>query len=109
MSKVKQVKQNRQRPGMSIEAVENQITRLAYDLARERIEKKTATGQEIIHFLRTGSVIAQLEKAKLERENQLLEAKTDALKSQKKVEELYEKAMSAFRTYNGQEEPNDRD
>jgi hypothetical protein len=93
-----------QSPGTSIEARENQITSLAYDLVEERIRKKTATSQEVTHFLKTGSVLTQLEKAKLVKENLLLEAKAEALKSQKKVEELYANAMKAFRAYSGQDE-----
>ena len=94
----------RQAPGRSIESRENQIIRLAYDLAEKRIKEGSATAQEVTHFLKTGSIIAQLEKAKLEKENLLLEAKTEELKSRKKVEELYADAMKAFRTYSGQEE-----
>lgn len=100
----------RQAPGKTIESRENQIISLAYDLAEERIRKKTATSQEVTHFLKMGSTQAILEKAKLDKENQLLQAKTEALKSQKKVEELYANAMKAFRTYSGQEEaPNEED
>jgi len=97
----------RQAPGRSIESRENQIIRLAYDLAEKRIKNGSATAQEVTHFLKTGSVLNQLEKAKLEKENELLEAKTQALQSQKRVEELYANAMKAFRTYSGQEELSD--
>jgi|SRR6185369_8385241 len=99
----------RQAPGKTIDARENQIIRLAYDEAERRIRNKTDTSQEIVHFLKTGSVIAQLEKAKLEKENELLKAKTESLQSQKRVEELYANAMKAFRTYSGQEESTDED
>jgi hypothetical protein len=98
-----------QAPGRTIEARENQIISLAYDLVEDRIKKKTATSQEVSHFLKMGSVSAQLEKTKLQKENELLEAKTEALKSQKRVEELYANAMKAFRSYSGQEENPDDD
>lgn len=91
-------------PGKTIEARENQIISLTYDLVEERIKKKTATSQETTHFLKIGSVSAQLEKQKLQKELELLEAKTEAIKSQKRVEELYAQAMSAFKSYSGQEE-----
>ena len=102
-------KERRPVPGRSIESSENQIIALAYRLAAERILKKTATAQEILHFVKSGSVQAQLEKDKLEKENQLLEAKTEAIKSQKRVEELYAAAMLAYRTYNGEEDLSDED
>lgn len=93
-----------QAPGATIESRENQIISLAYDLVEERIKKKTATSQEVTHFLKAGSPVAQLEKQKLQKENELLEAKTEALKSQKKIEELYAAAMKAFATYSGQDD-----
>lgn len=99
-----------QAPGKTIESRENQLIRLAYDLAERKIRNGTATAQEVTYFLKMGSVVSQLEKAKLEKENQLLEAKTQSLQSQKAVEELYKKAMAAFRTYSGQEDiPDEND
>lgn len=94
----------RQAPGSTIEQRENQIIRLAYDLVEERIRKKTATSQEVTQFIKMGSSLAQLEKTKLEKENELLIAKTEALQSQRRIEALYADAMRAFRTYSGQEE-----
>lgn len=98
-----------QAPGKTIASRENQLIRLAYDLAERKIRNGTATAQEVTYFLKMGSVLAQLEKAKLEKENQLLEAKTESLHSRKKIEELYTKAMAAFKTYSGQEEIPDED
>jgi len=93
-----------QAPGMTIEARENQLIMLAYDLVEERIKKKTATSQEVTQFIKAGSVQTQLEKEKLKKENELLKAKAESLQSQKRVEELYANAMTAFRSYSGQEE-----
>lgn len=90
--------------GSSIESRENQIIRLAYDLLEERFRKKTASAAEVTTAVKLGSSIAQLEKEKLRRETEMLEAKAEQLKSQKRVEELYAKAMTAYRTYSGQEE-----
>lgn len=103
-AQARRIVKSRQAPGTTIESRENQIIRLAYDLVEERILKKTATSQEVTEFIRLGSTKAQLEKAKLAGENQLLEAKRAALESQKKIEELYEKAMKSFRTYSGQDQ-----
>lgn len=103
----KKLKRRGQAPGRTIESRENQIIRLAYDLAEERIRLRTATAQEVTHFLKMGSTQAQLERDKLEHENQLLQAKTEALQSQKKIEQLYNDAMKAFRTYSGQEDLED--
>lgn len=96
-----------QAPGRTIESREGQIISLAYDLVEERIRKKTATSQEVTQFIKAGSVQAQLEKEKLIKENELLTAKAEAIRSQKRVEELYAEAMKAFRSYSGQEESMD--
>lgn len=99
----------RQAPGRTIESRENQLISMAVDLAARQIRNGTASSQVITHFLKLGSSQALLEKAKLDKENQLLQAKTEALQSQKRVEELYSNAMTAFRKYSGQEEVNNDD
>ena len=93
----------RQAPGKTVEARENQIIRLAYDLAEKRIRNGTATAQEVTHFLKMGSSVAQLERVKLEKENKLLEAKTDSLASQKDIEKLYKEAIKSMAIYQGRE------
>lgn len=105
----KRVKRRLTPAGTTIEARENQIIRLAYDLVEERIRKKTATSQEVTQFIKMGSSQAQLEREKLKQENALLAAKTESLASQKRVEELYRNAMTAFKTYSGQEETHNDD
>ena len=46
-----------------------------------------------------------LEQERLRHENELLEAKREALASQARVEQMYKDAMAAFRTYAGQSDP----
>ena len=99
----------RQAPGSTVESRENQIARLAYDLVEKRIRNGTATSQEVVYFLRMGSSQSQLEKQKLESENKLLEAKTDALESQRKIEELYERAIKSMALYQGRGGVDDED
>lgn len=98
-----------QAPGRTIESRESQLINKAYDLVEQRIDRGTATSQETTHFLRVGSAIAQLEKIKLEKENELLVAKTEALASQKRIEELYAQAMKSFGIYRGEDPNNDSD
>ena len=45
-----------------------------------------------------------MEKEKLERENELLRAKTENLESAKRVEELYKNALNAMRRYSGMDD-----
>lgn len=94
----------RSAPGRTVELRENQLISLAYDLIEKRLRNGTATSQEVTTLIKFGSTTGQLEKAKLANEVKHLEAKTEALQSQKKIEELYGNALAAMRTYSGQED-----
>lgn len=89
------------RPALSPEARENQMIALAIDLVEQRLLDGTASSQETTHFLKLASSKARLEKDILEKQKQLIEAKTESLQSAKKIEELYENAMEAMRKYSG--------
>ena len=92
------------RPARTPEGREEQLISLAIDLAEKQLEEGTASAQVITHYLKLASTRERLEKEKLERENELLKAKTESLKSMAKVEELYSEAIAAMRTYSGQED-----
>ena len=108
MSKVRENKSNK-RPALTPEARENQMIALAVNLAEKQLQEGTASSQVITHFLKLGSTKERLEKEKLEEENKLLRAKTENLKSAKKVEELYSEALNAMRRYSGQGAKDDED
>ena len=95
-------------PARTLEARENQLISLAVDLAEKQLSEGTASSQVITHYLKLGSVTERLEREKLREENDLLRAKTESLRSAKKVEELYLQALSAMRTYSGQIDGVDR-
>lgn len=100
MSKAKQTTtKRRMRPALTPEAREQQLVSLAVDLAEQQLMDGTASSQVITHFLKLGSSRADLERAKLEHETKLLEAKTEALQSQKNMEELYSQAIAALKSY----------
>lgn len=93
----------RGRPATTPEARENQLVSLAVDLAEQQMREGTASAQVISHYLKLGSSREQLEQERLSRENELLSAKVEQLASAKRVEELYEDALNAMRSYAGQE------
>lgn len=95
------------RPALTPEARENQMIALAMDAAEEQLMNGTASSQVITHFLKLATAKAQLEKEKLERENKLLAAKTEAIESQKEIKALYEDALKAMRNYSGQDDPDE--
>jgi hypothetical protein len=100
---------SRARPALSPEAREKQLTSLAYDLAEKQLREGTASSQVISTFLKYGSSRERLEQERLERENHFLRIKSEQIQSQQKIEDLYVKAMDAFRGYSGQDPEPDRD
>lgn len=99
--------QRRRRPALTPEARENQMIALAVDLAEKQLMEGTASSQVITHYLKLGSTKERLEKEKLQEENKLLKAKTEALQSAKRVEELYADAINAMKKYSGQGDSDD--
>ena len=94
-------------PAMSPEARENQLISLAVDLAEQQLRDGTASSQVISHYLKLASCKERIQLEILKQEKELVKAKTENLKSQKRTEELYEEALNAMRSYSGQGEPVD--
>lgn len=99
----------RMKPALSPEARENQLISLAVDLAEKQLIEGTASAQVITHYLKLATIKEQLEREKLEKENELLRAKTEAIQSAQRVEELYANALDAMRSYRSTstDEPDD--
>lgn len=90
------------RPAINPEAREQQLISLAVDLVEKRLIEGTASSQETTHFLKLATMKYKLEKEKLEKDLELTVAKTEAMKSQVRSEELFAEAVRAFRGYSGQ-------
>lgn len=90
------------RPATSVEGREQQLVSAAVDLAEKQLQDGSASAQVITHYLKLGSTRERLEQERLGRENLLLEAKIENMASAKRVEELYEEAITAMRNYAGQ-------
>lgn len=97
------------RPATTPEGREDQMIALAMDLVEQRLRDGTASSQETTHFLKAASRKSRLEIEKLKEELELTKAKTEAIQSAKKVEELYAEAIKAFKTYSGQDGEEDED
>lgn len=113
MARIKAVKNEKPvkklRPALTPEARENQLIALAYDLVEQRLLDGTATSQETTHFLKLGSTTSKIEKEILKKQEALITAKTEAIQSAKRVEELYADAIKAMRKYAGNHEYDDED
>ena len=95
------------RPALTPEARENQMISLAIDLVEKRLLDGSASSQETTHFLKLATTKAKLEKEILEKQKELLAAKTESIKSAKRVEELYSKALKAMQNYQGNGNPDE--
>lgn len=89
------------RPASTPEGRENQLISLAVDLAERQLVDGTASAQVVTHFLKLASTREKLEQARLQNENLLLSAKIEQIASGKRIEELYETALKAMKTYTG--------
>ena len=95
-------KQNRLGPpAITPEDAEDELISMAIHLARQRLADGSASNQLIAEVIKMGTTKERLQKEKLRRENEMLKAKTEAIKSQKHAEELAMNAIKAFRSYSG--------
>jgi hypothetical protein len=88
-------------PARTPEAREDQLISLAVDLAEQQLRDGTASSMVITHYLKLGSSKEKLERKMLETQMRNLEAKTEAIESAKRMDEMYTKAIEAMRTYAG--------
>lgn len=88
-------------PARTPEARESQLIALAMDLVEKRLREGTASSQETVTIIKLGSEKERLERERLRKENELIDAKTEAIKSAKRIEELYADAIKAFGVYSG--------
>lgn len=94
-------------PAKTPEAREKQLVALAVDLAERQLRDGTATSQVITHFLKVASTKETIEKEILEKQKELITAKTESLNSQRRIEALYADALNAMRRYSGNPVPDD--
>ena len=95
------------RPALTPEARENQLISLAIDLVEKRLIDGSASSQETTHFLKLATSKAKLEKEILEKQKELITAKTETLQSQKRSEEMFAEAIKALKDYRGQDDDYD--
>lgn len=89
----------RTRPALTPEQREKQLINLAIDQAEQQLLNGTASPSVITHFLKLASSKEKLEKELLEKQVELAAAKTEAIKSAERIEELYSNALAAMREY----------
>lgn len=93
-----------QPPATTPEARENQMIALAVDLAEKQLRDGTASPSVITHYLKLATQREKLEQDMLVHKSKLMEAKTEAIESAQRIEELYSEAINAMRKYSGSQE-----
>lgn len=101
-------KRPRRPPAKTREGRENQMIALAVELAEQQLVNGTASAQVITHYLKLGSTRERLEQAKLSKDVELLTARTEAIASGQRVEELYGKAIEAMQIYGGKDDSDEQ-
>lgn len=96
-----QTQRREMRPALTPEARQNQLISLAVDLVEQRLLDGTASSQETTHFLKLATQKAKLEQERFELENELIRAKTAAIRDQADMKALYADAIAAMRRYSG--------
>lgn len=102
--KPKTIEKATTKPSQDPKRREQQLSRLAIDLAEEKLRDGTASSQLIVHFLKleANREREQKELEILEKQKELVTAKAEAYRSASNSEELYAKAMEAIRDYRGE-------
>lgn len=88
-------------PATTPEGSENQMASLALMLAEKRLRNGTASAQEIVYFAKEGSRTAKTEREILEKQKELITAKTESIRSGRSTDELYTEVIAAMRKYSG--------
>lgn len=88
-------------PAMTPEDQEDQLISLAVDLAVKRLREGTASNQLVSEIIKLGTTKERLAKEKLQRENEMLRAKTEAIEASRRNGEMYAEALRAMREYAG--------
>lgn len=90
------------RPAQTDEERLNHCIAMAYDVVEERLANRTASAQEVCHFLKLATEQSKLEAIKLQNENTLTLAKVDALRAQEQQMTDYNLVIQQLTKYNGQ-------
>lgn len=88
-------------PSTSPEGQEQRMIALAINLAEQQLRDGTASSQVISHYLKLATIEERNKQLLDEQKLEYMKAKTEAMKSAKHVEEMYEEAIKAMREYAG--------
>ena len=88
-------------PATTAEARERQMIALAVDQAEKLLEAGKAPTAVLVHYLKLGASDYPLRKERLQRQNELAAAKTEAINRQEESAEIARNAIAAMQRYSG--------
>lgn len=80
---------------------EGRLISLSMRQAGKRVADGSASDQLLLHFIKLGSSLVELERQKLEQERALVEQKTKLLINQNAMGDEYQAVIDAIRGYRG--------
>ena len=89
------------RPALTPQEREDELINLAIDLAEKQLRDGTASPSVVTHYLKLASTRESYEVDQLKKKTEMMGAKTEAIKTSKRVEELYAEAIDAMKRYAG--------
>lgn len=98
--KTKPVQERTIKPAFDPEARERQLVKLAVDLAEQQLLAGTAAPSIINHYLKLATKREHLERDILQKQSELIGAKTTSITKEKENEELAKRAIEAMKSYN---------
>lgn len=101
--------ERRVRKARTPEERQAQLINLAIDEAERQIRDGKATSQLLTHFLKLATVREEVEVERIRGDIELQKAKAEQIAGVQRTEELFKKAVDAFRGYQGQEEEFDEE
>lgn len=93
-----------QKAPITSEERENELIRLATNLAEKQLREGTASSQVITHYLKLGTTKEKMEKKLLAKQIELTGAKANAILNPSAETQKYEEAIKAMRKYAGQDD-----
>lgn len=88
-------------PAMNPDDQEDELISLAVDLAMQRLRDGTASNQLVSEIIKLGTAKERLTREKLQRENEMLKAKTESIQAARENGERYIEAIRAMKVYAG--------
>lgn len=94
----------KQTPARTLEGRQNQLVNLAVEEAEKRLQNGTASSQIITTLLKWASIEAELKLEQMRTDIALSKAKEKEIEAKANSNDLYAKALAAFKNYKGDNE-----